>query len=174
MRTTCAAVPGGRKFGFTLIELLVVIAIIAILAAMLLPALSKARDRAWRVQCTAQQRQLGIAFDHYASEHGDRFPPAGYGSTAQNSKGVSYQISWDCWLLEYLGTVATDDLLITGLLDPSLCPKVVKCPGDRVAIMAQWATMTQRRTYAMNGVGPNWGTEYQVSTGKSDLPPASR
>ena len=120
----------GKRAGFTLIELLVVIAIIAILAAMLLPALAKAKQKALVTQCLSNIRQIGMATWLYLGDSKDRFPPG------HTPSGITTQLCWvgqaglygtyasvsakDRWLSSYLGSANTE----------SKCP-VARCPGDK-------------------------------------------
>ena len=81
-----------KRKGFTLIELLVVVAIIAILAAMLLPALSKARERARQGVCMGNLKQLSLAWLMYANDNDEYFPGWEYQSGVENGYGPNWMV----------------------------------------------------------------------------------
>jgi prepilin-type N-terminal cleavage/methylation domain-containing protein/prepilin-type processing-associated H-X9-DG protein len=89
------------RAGFTLIELLVVISILAMLIALLLPAVQAAREAARRIQCTNNMKQLGLSLHHYHDIH-ERFPPGSVGRDPVTALGGSYRIPFCVALLPFL------------------------------------------------------------------------
>src|SRR3954469_21199220 len=110
--------------GFSLIELLLVIAIVALLAALLLPAISKGYARGKRTKSLANLKQLGIGFHAFAHDHNDKFPT----QVSTNSGGTLEFINNAG--LDIAGAFRTFQALSNELLDP----KILVCPADtRVA-----------------------------------------
>ena len=108
-----------RARAFTLIELLVVIAIIAILAALLMPALDSARERARSVACLSNERQIGRTIMVYADDHNGRMPSWGWGS------GSFDETRWMVHLSKYCGTP------IREYDDGSVEGTIFDCPTSR-------------------------------------------
>jgi prepilin-type N-terminal cleavage/methylation domain-containing protein/prepilin-type processing-associated H-X9-DG protein len=116
----------GNGDGFTLIELLVVIAIIAILAAMILPALAKSREKAQGIMCMNNIRQLSLAWESYAHDNNDRVPYADAWVTGKMDFNPANPSNWDTsvdikksLLWPYCGNAAA----------------IWKCPADRSTII---------------------------------------
>ncbi len=146
-----AALLRPSREAFTLIELLVVIAIIAILAALLLPALARSKQAANTGKCQSNMRQLGLGFALYTGDNRETFPAGAVDG------GDNTQYTWDTAIHPYIGANnLSKAVLDSGAVDQGLVAQVLRCPND-IGPDSYWvanAPNLGRRTYAMNAIGP--------------------
>jgi prepilin-type N-terminal cleavage/methylation domain-containing protein len=156
--------------GFTLIEVLVVIAIIAILAAMLLPALSAAKEKAQRTYCLNNLKQMGLALNMYAGDFNDSMPWANWDNGAPPVDGWLYSRSGMPNLNAQNWAANRIPALQKNLYWPYIPnADVFHCPADLVGTKF-WNMRAQKlSTYIMNGAAcffPNPKDKFQYQTCK--------
>ncbi|HEX7860716.1 MAG TPA: type II secretion system protein [Verrucomicrobiae bacterium] len=136
--------------GFTLIELLVVIAIIAILASMLLPALSKSKTKAQGIKCMSNLKQLQLAWHFYAHDNDDRITSSGYTSPVEPTAWVDGWLDFNPATTDNTNTVILKDPNRSKFAKYLQAVEVYKCPADHSYITKSGNRHPRVRSMGMN------------------------
>ncbi|HSU56641.1 MAG TPA: prepilin-type N-terminal cleavage/methylation domain-containing protein [Candidatus Dormibacteraeota bacterium] len=151
-----------RRAAFTLIEMLVVIAIIGILAALLLPALSKAKARAQRIECVSNLKQAGLAFHLFAHDHNSLFP-----MQVSTNSGGSLQFVQSAiraptgFALTYHHFQPLSNELVT--------PRVLHCPADTRMATNQFALLRNENISYFVGLSADYGKPNSILAGDRNV-----
>ena len=157
-----SAHPSRRTGAFTLVEMLVVIGIIAMLAALLLPALSGSQMRARRIACENHLRQMGIAFQIFAHDHNGRFP-----MQVSTNDGGSLEFVQNGALVNgpfYFGFRHFQPL--AGILET---PKILVCPADTRLAATNFVTLNNSNISYFVGVNADYSQPMSILAGDGNL-----